>query len=100
MESHYDTLGIRKEATAEQIKKAYFQMAKKYHPDAGDETAISKFHEVTEAYKVLSDPVTKKAHDLMLAGEMPKTTELPPSYRSQPEPSTTTTTTSTESPVD
>lgn len=41
-------------------------MAKKYHPDAGDTTEISKFHEVARAYKVLSDRETRKAYDLTL----------------------------------
>lgn len=41
-------------------------MAKKYHPDSGDETEIKKFHEVAEAYKVLSDKDSRKAYDLTL----------------------------------
>lgn len=41
-------------------------MAKKYHPDSGDETEIKKFHEVAEAYKILSDPDSRKAYDLTL----------------------------------
>ncbi len=63
MKSHYDILGIKTDATAEEIKKAYFEMAKKYHPDSGDTTEIQKFHEVAEAYKVLSDPDEKKIFD-------------------------------------
>lgn len=41
-------------------------MAKKYHPDAGDTTEVSKFHEVAKAYKILSDPVARKAYDISL----------------------------------
>lgn len=66
MTNHYEILGIKKDSTPEQIKKAYFVMAKKYHPDAGDTTEVSKFHEVAKAYKVLSDPVTRKAYDISL----------------------------------
>ena len=66
MESHYKTLGIKPDATPEHIKKAYFVMAKKYHPDAGDKTEIGKFHEVARAYKVLSDRETRKVYDLSL----------------------------------
>ena len=66
MKSHYDILGINQNASQEEIKKAYFEMAKKYHPDAGDETEIQKFHEVAEAYKVLSDSDSRKAYDLSL----------------------------------
>lgn len=51
-------------------------MAKKYHPDAGDETVIGKFHEVAEAYKVLSDPALKKVYDLSLGVDLPKKTEV------------------------
>lgn len=41
-------------------------MAKKYHPDSGDETEVKKFHEVAEAYKVLADPESRKAYDISL----------------------------------
>lgn len=66
MEDHYKILGIKRSATPEEVKKAYFEMAKKYHPDSGDETEIRKFHEVAEAYKILSDPDSRKAYDLTL----------------------------------
>lgn len=66
MEDHYKTLGLKRSATPEEVKKAYFEMAKKYHPDSGDESEVKKFHEVAEAYKVLSESDTKKAYDLTL----------------------------------
>ncbi len=66
MENHYKILGIESSATPEEVKKAYFEMAKKYHPDSGDESEVKKFHEVAEAYRVLSDPVTRKAYDISL----------------------------------
>lgn len=66
MEDHYKILGIQRSATPEEVKKAYFVMAKKYHPDAGDQTEIQKFHEVAKAYKVLSDKDARKVYDLSL----------------------------------
>lgn len=64
MKDHYKILGIQRLATPEQVKKAYFEMAKKYHPDSGDESEVKKFHEVAEAYKILSDSESRKAYDL------------------------------------
>jgi len=63
MKNYYEILGVGPEASAEEIKKAYFVMAKKYHPDSGDESEVRKFHEVAEAYKVLSDKDSRKAYD-------------------------------------
>ena len=62
---YYEVLGITKTATPDEIKKAYRQMAKKYHPDAnpGDKDAEAKFKEAAEAYGILSDPEKKKLYD-------------------------------------
>lgn len=62
---YYETLGIAKTASAAEIKKAYRQLALKYHPDKnqGDKTAEAKFKEISEAYAVLSDPEKKKQYD-------------------------------------
>jgi len=62
---YYDTLGISKGASEDEIKKAYRNMAKKYHPDAnqGDASAETKFKEVSEAYDVLSDAKKRETYD-------------------------------------
>ena len=61
---YYDVLGISKNSSAEDIKKAYRKMAKKYHPDVSkEENAEQKFKEVQEAYDVLSDSEKKNNYD-------------------------------------
>ncbi len=62
---YYEVLGISKGASDEDIKKAYRQMAKKYHPDLnpGDKEAEAHFKEVNEAYEVLSDAQKKARYD-------------------------------------
>jgi len=63
----YKTLGVAEDASRDQIKKVYRQLAKKYHPDRnkGDKTAEAKFKEVQEAYSVLSDEKKREEYDLM-----------------------------------
>ncbi|MFA8439599.1 molecular chaperone DnaJ [Pueribacillus sp. YX66] len=59
---YYEVLGIDKNASADEIKKAYRKLARKYHPDVSkDPDAEEKFKEVKEAYETLNDP-NKKAH--------------------------------------
>ena len=62
---YYEVLGIDKNATEDQIKKAYRTIAIKYHPDRnpGDKEAEEKFKEINEAYAVLSDPDKKDKYD-------------------------------------
>lgn len=62
---YYEVLGIARTATDDEIKKAYRQLAKKYHPDAnpGDKEAEIKFKEASEAYAVLSDADKRRQYD-------------------------------------
>jgi len=61
---HYSTLGVNKTATAEQIRKAYRKLARKFHPDVNKEDdATTKFAEVQEAYDTLSDAEKRKSYD-------------------------------------
>ena len=62
---YYEVLGVAKGASADEIKKAYRQLAKKYHPDMnpGDKEAEAKFKEVNEAYAILSDDAQRQKYD-------------------------------------
>lgn len=62
---YYEVLGVPKNATEDEIKKAYRKVALKYHPDRnpGDKAAEEKFKEAAEAYDVLHDPEKKKQYD-------------------------------------
>jgi curved DNA-binding protein len=59
--NHYETLGVAKTATPEELKAAYRKMAKTHHPDLGGDTA--KFQQITEAYETLSDPQKRAFYD-------------------------------------
>jgi len=61
---YYSILGVDKSASTKDIKKAYYQLAKKYHPDTNkDENSGKKFQEVSEAYEVLGDEDKRKQFD-------------------------------------
>jgi len=68
MENLYEILGVKETALLQEIKTAYFKLAKKHHPDASDKAEIKKFYEATEAYRVLSDPEQRRAYDQTLKG--------------------------------
>ena len=65
MSDHYQTLGVGRDANADEIKKAYRKIARELHPDVNPDPAVQdKFKEVTAAYEVLSDPQKRQSYDM------------------------------------
>src|SRR6516164_6343846 len=64
-QDYYQSLGVERNADADEIRKAYRKLARKHHPDLnpGDKAAEDRFKKVQEAYDVLSDPKKKQMYD-------------------------------------
>ena len=76
---YYKTLGVARDATAEDLKKAFRKLARKYHPDVSKEAdAQLRMQEVNEAYAVLSDPEKRAAYDQLGSGHQPGQDFRPP----------------------
>ena len=62
---YYEILGVKKSASADDVRKAFRKLARKYHPDVnpGDKAAEEKFKTLSEANEVLSDPKKRKIYD-------------------------------------
>ncbi len=76
---YYSTLGVAKDATADDVRKAFRKLARKYHPDVSKEPdAEARMKEVNEAYAVLSDPEKRAAYDQLGQGYRPGQDFRPP----------------------
>lgn len=69
MSNHYDTLGVSRNATPEELKKAYKKLCLEFHPDknGGSEFYTEKFKEINNAYEILGDVVKRSEYDLSLS---------------------------------
>ena len=65
----YAVLGVKKDVTEAELKKAYRKLARQYHPDSnpGDAAAEARFKEISEAHSVLSDPAQRAEYDQLRA---------------------------------
>ncbi len=70
VKTHYEILGVSRQASPDQIKLAYRKLSKKHHPDVsgGNQESEKIFLEVQEAYKVLKDTASREAYDARLDG--------------------------------
>jgi DnaJ-class molecular chaperone len=66
MRDYYDVLGVAPGAGADEIKRAYRQLARRYHPDISGDERGAAFLEVSRAYEVLRDPKRRRAYDVRL----------------------------------
>src|SRR2546423_7107548 len=84
---YYETLGVSKTATEDEIRTAFRKLARKYHPDVAKDkkAAEEKFKQINEAYEVLSDPEKRKKYDQLGANwNQPGGFQPPPQWGGQP----------------
>ncbi|GIU79253.1 MAG: molecular chaperone DnaJ [Bryobacteraceae bacterium] len=77
-QDHYAVLGVPRKASAEEIHRAYSALANKHHPKNGSAPDAEKYEAVTQAYEVLSNPVTREAFNSLLPKEEEGTPTLSP----------------------
>jgi curved DNA-binding protein CbpA len=63
MRDYYDVLGVAPDAGADEIKRAYRQLARRYHPDISGDDRGTAFLELSRAYEVLADPTRRRSYD-------------------------------------
>ncbi len=83
--NYYDVLGVKKDASSDEVKKAFRKLARKHHPDAGGDE--EKFKELNTAYEVLSDPEKRSEYDQYgqyFGGKMPPGAGGPAGYGGGP----------------
>src|SRR5690349_22442986 len=83
---YYETLGVAKTATEDEIRSAFRKLARKFHPDVAKDkkAAEEKFKEINEAYEVLSDPEKRKKYDQLGANwNQPGGFQPPPGWQQQ-----------------
>src|SRR5688500_8713505 len=81
---YYATLGVDRQAGADEIKKAYRKLARKYHPDVSKEKdAKEKFQDVSEAYETLKDPEKRAAYDQLGSYQPGQDFRPPPGWEQQ-----------------
>src|SRR5881392_1361927 len=84
---YYETLGVSKTATEDEIRSAFRKLARKYHPDVAKDKKVAeeKFKQINEAYEVLSDPEKRKKYDQLGADwNQPGGFQPPPQWGGQP----------------
>src|SRR4029077_1356992 len=85
---YYEALGVARDATAADIKKAYRKLAQKHHPDVSKEAgAEEKFKEVAEAYQTLKDADKRAAYDQLGAHQAGQDFQPPPDWQRHWQPS-------------
>src|SRR6185503_8802577 len=81
---YYEILGVKRDAGADEIKKAYRKLAQKYHPDVTkDKGGEEKFKEVGEAYETLKDPEKRAAYDQLGSHQPGQDFQPPPDWGRQ-----------------
>ncbi len=88
IDDHYATLGVEQGADAAEVRRAYRELALRYHPDVAGVNATARVQHITIAYRVLSDPTTRAAYDLRRrTAEREARLDRPPGPAPWPEPS-------------
>src|ERR1700752_3271658 len=84
---YYETLGVAKTASEDEIRSAFRKLARKYHPDVAKDKKVAeeKFKQINEAYEVLSDPEKRQKYDQLGANwNQPGGFQPPPQWGQQP----------------